>query len=321
MSGADVESQINFSTRRPPSQTANKTQKRQRLLMPWDGAAWSRPAGRKQQQQRSSSPPEKGRWRRLQGYLMEDLRVDWLMETQLLLLTFGIGMQDAISYPDFYCFASNQTGNTVILAVGLAKLAGDLFSITNIGVSLALFVAGAIITGQIAHAVGTQRRWWLIFAHVCQTAMVFGAAAVQGIYGVRKTGPIAQAALGLLAFSSGAQVASMRPFRVQEITTAMATAAWVDLVVDAKLLQLHNHSRDRRALFLVALIAGSFAGAFAHTPIGSSNTLIVAASGKSLVTIMFLFSRAQQKQRTDVEGAGEAVAAAENNKGTQAAIC
>ena len=127
--------------------------------------------------------------------------------------------------------------------------------------------------------------------------MAFGAAAVQAVYGVQKSGPSALGAMTLLAFSSGAQVASMRPLRIQEITTAMATAAWVDLVIDPKLLAIRNHPRDRRALFLAILVAGSFAGAFAHPVIGSSNTLIISAAGKLLVTISLLFNRSERQEQ------------------------
>lgn len=38
------------------------------------------------------------------------------------MLSFATGIQDAIAYPDFSCFASNQTGNTIILAIGARYL-------------------------------------------------------------------------------------------------------------------------------------------------------------------------------------------------------
>jgi Protein of unknown function (DUF1275) len=85
----------------------------------------------------------------------------------------------------------------------------------------------------------------------------------------------------------------MRPLRINEITTAMATAAWVDLVVDPKLVAVHNHSRDRHTMFLASLVVGSFAGAFMHTSIRSPNALIVSAVGKLLVSIILLFNREQ----------------------------
>lgn len=229
--------------------------------------------------------------KQIQQYLIAPLRVDRLIDIELLLLTFSTGIQDAISFPDFHCFASNQTGNSVVMAVGLAGLGGQLFNIVNITVSLGMFISGSILTGQIANVVGPRRRGWLLLSHFSQTAMIFGAAAIQAIYGVQVSGPSVIGAIALLAFSSGAQVASMRPMRRPEITTAMATAAWVDLVIDPKLFALHNYSRDRRALFLASLVAGSFAGAFMHVSIGSPNALAVSAAGKSLVTVTLIFNR------------------------------
>lgn len=227
----------------------------------------------------------------LRTYLLESLRVDWLVELQLLLLTFSTGIQDAISFPDFHCFASNQTGNSVILAVGISGI-GDssLFDIRSVSISLGMFIAGALSTGQLAHAIGPQQRLWLFINHLIQTLMVVGAAIIQA-HNLRKLLLLDWIAIALLAFSSGAQVASMRPMRIQEITTAMATAAWVDLVIDKDLVVLKNHSRDRRALFLAALIVGSFAGAYMHVKIGSSNALFVSAAGKLLVTITLLLNR------------------------------
>lgn len=234
--------------------------------------------------------------KRVRHYLAAELKVDLLLEIQLIILTFSTGIQDAISYPDFQCFASNQTGNSVVLAVGLAGHAGNLFSLGNVGLSLAMFIAGAIITGQVANAVGPRGRAWLLLSNMTQTLMTFAAAAIHAVTHARGTGPSAMGSLTLLAFASGAQVASMRPFRIQEITTAMATAAWVDLVIDPRLLALNNRSRDRRLGFLVALVAGSFAGAYMRTGIGSSNALIVSASGKMLVTLLLLLNPEQSHQ-------------------------
>jgi len=229
----------------------------------------------------------------IREYIASPLRVDLLMESELLLQTFGIGIQDAISFPDFHCFASNQTGNSVVLAVGLSGYNGDLFDMRNVGISLSMFVTGALLTGQIANFIGARRRLWLIVAHVLQTLLTFGAAIVQYVYGVETSGPRAMGAIAMLAFSSGGQVASMRPFRIQEITTAMATAAWVDLVVDPGIIALRNRGRNRRAAFLVVLVAGSFAGAFMRQRIGSPNALVVAGACKALVIIGFFFNRSE----------------------------
>lgn len=233
---------------------------------------------------------------RLSQYFWSPIRVDTLVEIQLLLLTFSTGVQDAICFPDFLCFASNQTGNTVVLAVGLAGYSGDLFHLPNIGMSLAMFLAGAALTGQIGSFIGPRRRAWLLLTNLLQTAMVLAAAAMQLSHGVQASGPWGLGAIALLAFSSGAQVASARPMRIPEITTAMATAAWVDLVIDPKITTIRNRSRDRRALFLASLVAGSFAGAFMHSRIGSPLALIVSAIGKAMVTAAFLVNKRQPQE-------------------------
>ena len=232
----------------------------------------------------------------IRRYLTADLRVDTFIEAQLLLLTFSTGIQDSIAFPDFHCFASNQTGNSVILAVGAAGLAKKAFSLANVGISLGTFIAGAILTGQIAHLLGPRKRYWLIFNHLLQTLLVFAAAIIQAKTLHKGRGPYAAASIAVLAFSSGAQVSSMRPMRIPEITTAMATAAWVDFVIDPRLIALGNHSRDRRAAFLIALIGGSFVGAFMYKKAGSTDTLILSAAGKLLVTLSLLFNREKRSR-------------------------
>jgi hypothetical protein len=55
-------------------------------------------------------------------------------------LTFATGII-------FHCFASNQTGNTVVLATVVVVLIGDLVPLLNIGMPLAMFLAGGLIVG------------------------------------------------------------------------------------------------------------------------------------------------------------------------------
>ena len=239
---------------------------------------------------------------KLNQYGGRRIRVNMFIEVQLLLLTFSTGVQDADSLPNFRCFASNQTGNTVILAIGISGYKSDLFDLHNVGVSLAMFVSGAIITGQLANWLGRRRRAWQIAANFSQAMMVLGAACIQfarvrqNADQARQSGPWALAAIALLAFSSGAQVASAREMQIPEITTAMATAAWVDLVIDPRLISRKNHSRNRRLWFLVALVSGSFIGALLHIRLGSSWALLVSGSIKAAVTAMIVASRTEHDQ-------------------------
>lgn len=130
-----------------------------------------------------------------------------------------------------HAFASNQTGNSVLLAVGVAGiLDSSIFSLPNIGVSLSAFVLGGFVLGQLGNYFGPRRRWWLVLTNALQTAMVFAAVGMQYRFGINIPGErrlgIDLAVIALLAFSSGGQVAMARALQMTEITTAMATAAY-----------------------------------------------------------------------------------------------
>jgi uncharacterized membrane protein YoaK (UPF0700 family) len=228
---------------------------------------------------------------------MEDIREDLLLECELLLLSFATGIQDAAAWPDYSCFASNQTGNTLFLAIGVAGLTNNAYSFPNIGVSLSLFVAGGFVMGQIGNHVGVRRRLWLLISNLIQTSLVIAAVAVQYSFPIQRDGPAAMAVIALLAFSSGAQVAMSRSLKITEITTAMATAAFVDLVVDPKLGKLKNRLRNRRIMFLIMLTAGCFVGAFAQREVSSTFPILMCAVGKAMVSVGFLFNGPMNEER------------------------
>jgi uncharacterized membrane protein YoaK (UPF0700 family) len=237
--------------------------------------------------------------RGLWPYLNESIREDLYLETQLLLLGFGTGIQDACTYPDYGCFASNQTGNTVLLAVGAAGLVPGAFSFPNIAVSLSLFILGGWAAGQTGNTVGPRRRLWLMVSSVLQTALVWAAVAVQYTVPVHKSGAASFIVLSLLAFSSAAQVAMSRGLKITEITTAMATAAYVDLLVDPRLYSRKNRSRNRRAMFLLMLAGGSFAGAFMNRAVSSAFALMIAATIKTIAMISLAFNKPMVQEEMD----------------------
>ncbi|KAK4043669.1 hypothetical protein C8A01DRAFT_32196 [Parachaetomium inaequale] len=252
-------------------------------------------------------------------HLNENVRASGLAELELLILTFCIGLQDAVSFPDFHCFASNQTGNTVflMLAIVLPEADGDMFHTANIGIALGFFLAAAWLTGQLGHVVGARRRCWLVLCNLLQTGLVFAAAALQYAHQLPTAtsgsgsesgsslaldggrSPSTLWAIGLLAFAAGSQVVQARSLRMTEITTAMATAAWVDLMIDPDLLVWRNRGRNRRVGFLGALVLGSLAGAFIFRRVGSPAALVVSGAGKLLVTGMYLFNPADRPPKVE----------------------
>lgn len=151
--------------------------------------------------------------------------------------------------------------------------------------------------GQIGHILGCRRRWWLIFSSLIQTAMVFAASALQYRYSIVNDGHgVALSIIALLALSSGGQVAMARALQMTEITTAMATAAYVDLFIDVNLFQRDNRSRNRRVLFLLSLVAGSFAGAFSYAKVGPAFPLLISAVGELVVTVAFILDKGKEER-------------------------
>ncbi|PWY93224.1 hypothetical protein BO94DRAFT_423363, partial [Aspergillus sclerotioniger CBS 115572] len=195
------------------------------------------------------------------SYATSPITPNLYAELQLLLLTFSIGIQDATTFPDYQCFTSNQTGNTIMLIVVGITSSPDLAIASNIGTSLALFLTGAFLTGQLGvHIFGPRTRAWLFAINLLQTSMVFAAAVLQLEDNPSSTQPpnpnITLAVIALLAFSAGSQVVMSRALRITEISTAMATAAWVDLLVDGRIWNRENRARNRRVGFLGCLVAG-----------------------------------------------------------------
>lgn len=90
-----------------------------------------------------------------------------------------------------------------------------------------------------------------------------------------------------------------------EISTAMATAAWVDLLIDPRLMVVRccggggegNRPRNRRLAFLFALVAGSLVGAGIFKKVGSTVAIFLSAGGKLVVTIMFFFNSAEKEKK------------------------
>ncbi|KAK7752419.1 hypothetical protein SLS62_005572 [Diatrype stigma] len=237
---------------------------------------------------------------RIWDHLQEPVRPSTLVEVELSILTFCTGIQDAISFPDYHCFASNQTGNTVLLMVALLSpsLDGEMFITANIGAALGFFLLAGWITGQLGHFVGPRRRIWLICCNFAQSCLVFAAAAIQYRAGIAARSAAAVAVTGLLAFASGSQVVQSRALATTEISTAMATAAWVDLVIDPHMLAWHNRPRNRRVCFLLSLAGGALTGAAIARSAGSSVALLISAAGKLLVAFIYLLNGADKPKRT-----------------------
>ena len=228
---------------------------------------------------------------RIATYLSAQLAPDAFLEVELMLLAFAAGINDATTFPDYRVFASNQTGNTALLAVGALGLAQETVDLRDVGFSLGLFVVGGTLLGQLGHRRGRTKRSWLLCTNIVQTLFVFAAAALRHWVSTDIDNSARFAVICLLAFASGGQVAMARTVDVPEVTTAMVTSAYIDLVTDRALFAARNRPRNRRGAFVLALLLGSFIGAAAYREVSPAFALLLAGLVKLGVCISLLFNR------------------------------
>jgi uncharacterized membrane protein YoaK (UPF0700 family) len=243
---------------------------------------------------------------KLREYFTTSVGESFLLEAELLALTFITGIGDATIYSEFRVFTSNHTGNTILLAVGVTEgwssskpVNGIPIPLPLIAISLSMFVLGNLFPGQLGHLFGCRQRWWLMANNFFQFALVFTASMLQAYNLGWDEGPaleliVDQWSMGivaLLAFSAGGQVAVARSLNLTEITTANVTSAYVDLLIDQNLFRPRNRRRNRRIFFLLSLCAGGFSGGFTYQRLGASKTLFIASLGKGMITIMLLFNK------------------------------
>jgi hypothetical protein len=105
---------------------------------------------------------------RLKAFLNEDISDEALLELELMGLALAAGINDATTFPDYHVFASNQTGNTALLAVGALGLGGELLDLKNVGFSLGFFIVGGYALGQIGDAIGRRKRGYLLATNLIQ---------------------------------------------------------------------------------------------------------------------------------------------------------
>lgn len=146
----------------------------------------------------------------LHRWAMEDVATMSLVPC-LITQALSAGVLDATTYADFATFASNQTGNAIVLTLAAVGAARTLALLT--GVSFAGFIAGAFVFGHLGNFFGPRRRLWLLFTTTWQCCLLIVAAVLVSPHGAKGTqvGAVNDwAVLFLFAHMSGAQVVMAR---------------------------------------------------------------------------------------------------------------
>lgn len=140
---------------------------------------------------------------RLKAYLLHTIGPDLPLELELMALALAAGINDATTFPDYHVFASNQTGNTALLAVGTLGIVNGIVDLRDVGFSLGMFVLGGYVFGQLGDYFGRKRRGWLLFTNILQTAFVYVAAALRKWVARSSDQSSAWSVISCLAFASG----------------------------------------------------------------------------------------------------------------------
>ncbi|RSH83837.1 hypothetical protein EHS25_005452 [Saitozyma podzolica] len=248
---------------------------------------------------RKFAPPPWKRRAGWGGYLAESIPTCNIVPT-LVLQAFSAGILDATTYADFSTFASNQTGNTILLTVSIVG-AHPLLMLT--GISLGSFLGSAFVFGHLGHFMGVRRRGWLFLTTLTQALIMFICAILLSPNGsprVSPGGPHEWLTLSLFAIMSGAQVAMARQSACQEMPTAPMTSSYVDLMADKYIFLRWKHPkagpRNRRVMYIGAMIVGGVLGAVVHKYAGSWVVVLVTGFMKMAVVAALALAAPEQVQ-------------------------
>ncbi|CAD6893314.1 unnamed protein product [Tilletia laevis] len=231
------------------------------------------------------------------SFLHQRLAIRYL-PIPLIVTSIATGLLDVATYADFFAFASNQTGNQIVLFVALFIDISQSASALLSGVSLASFCFFALIFGQLSNRVttnGPRTRWWLFVCGIIQALMVLVVAilVVTGLWKAEGNRYDAAKILTLLGGSGGIQVVNAKLSSVAEIPTAVVTSPWVELLSDPHLFSPHIftkevRSRNLRAMHIGGLMLGSVIGGLIRKYAGSAPIIFLTAGIKILIACMFL---------------------------------
>jgi uncharacterized membrane protein YoaK (UPF0700 family) len=193
----------------------------------------------------------------------------------LLVLTAVTGLVDAVSYLTLgHVFVANMTGNVVFLGFAFAEAAE--FSMSASLLSLAAFLAGAVVGGRIGSSERDHRGRLMAIATGVQIALV-GAALVVAMIGLASHGGVVRDSLiVLLGVAMGLQNSTARRLGVPDLTTTVLTMTLTGLAADSTLAGGKTPHPGRRLLATVTMFLGAAVGALLVFHLGAIAVLALA---------------------------------------------
>ncbi|TBU37797.1 hypothetical protein BD309DRAFT_931787 [Dichomitus squalens] len=227
---------------------------------------------------------------------------------------FMTGFIDSVSFTAVFVWCGFQTGNSVQLALALARLfsgpPGQRDTSFHIAdkqalTSLLTFIAGATI-GRIGDRMGAQTRAWLFLGTLIQALFTMAAALTawksgQGSVAEVRGNPAwtnadTFVAIGFMSASMGLQGIMGKRVNTQFTTTVVLTTVWCELMADPNLFQLNRFviTRDHKFIAIIALFLGGFVGRAIIDAAGAATTLGVGTGLRVLIAIWWIFVPGKQ---------------------------
>lgn len=208
----------------------------------------------------------------------------------LLILSATTGLVDAVSVLGLgKVFTANMTGNIVFLGFAVAGAPG--FSAPSFILALLAFSVGAVLAGRVGQSFSARPlRQWLIRAAVIEVVLLWLAAALA--FGIDRHLQRPEwrvlIVIALTATAMGFRNATVRQFKVPDLTTTVLTLTLTGLAADSRLAGGQGQNVTRRLAAIFAMFIGAALGALLVLHFGLTPPLILAGVGvltASLISI------------------------------------
>ncbi len=221
----------------------------------------------------------------------------------LLVLTFTTGVIDAASYLGLgHVFTANMTGNIVLLGFGIAG--GSGLPVVSPLVSLAAFLAGAVLGGRMALSV-PARTPHLSRSMLIEIAVVLLATVLALALDIKPDQLSGDLLIALLAFGMGVRNATVKRAKIADLTTTVLTMTLTGLAADSPLGGGSGEGSWRRSAAVVAMLIGAIAGALL-LKVHLAAVLGLAALLAILTWVVFI-PTAASGERAEVESSQERI--------------
>ncbi|KAG1733149.1 hypothetical protein EDB19DRAFT_1911728 [Suillus lakei] len=243
---------------------------------------------------------------RLKTYLLVEVDVE-RSTVPLAAYCFMTGIINALIFSAIFIWCGSQTGNTVQLALAIARLLNweHDFSFHLVDqqalCSLIAFIFALFLGGRIGDKIGCKTRAWLFLGTFIQALFTMASSILmwegrESSVADARDDPAWSDALsfmftGFLSASMGLQGVMAKRVNSHFSTTVALTTTWCELMADPKLLDIRRliASRDHKILTIAFFALGGFVGRALLDKIGSANTLGIAAGIRLVISVWWLF--------------------------------